>query len=376
VGIWRWLPGLGLGVVAERPHDRFALPLYWLDGLFATLLAGFAVYQWRMRHQARTPRGSAGRGPTHIGPYRVERLLGEGAMSRVYLARHRRLERQVALKLLKLHQRGDELGHRFHREARLASSLAHPNIVTVYDHGQTPDGGFYYTMEYIQGLTLARWVEEYGPMRPDRCIRLLRQITAAVAAMHARRLLHRDIKPENVMAYAAHGEHDLIKLLDFGLIRDFSGEVSRDLTRGVRVLGTPAFMAPERLSDPGLVDLRTDLYGIGCIGFWLLTGRRPFEATLEFDLAQQVLHVEATRAASLSPFRMPDSLDQLIADCLAKERSHRPESARVLLQRLDQAARDAPWNPAVAAEWWRRRPAGADPGTRVNAPRNGGTGTS
>lgn len=357
VGAWRWLPEAGLGVVAERPHAYFALALRWIDGIFAALLglvlagwAFFALGGWRTWRERRRRRESQ-----WYGPYRVERLLGEGAMSRVYLARHHRLNRVVALKVLKLHMQSDELSHRFDREARLASRLAHPNIVTLFDHGPAPGGGFYYAMEYVPGITLTQWVEAHGPLPPDRVIRLLRQITAAVAAMHGQHLLHRDIKPDNVMAYAAHGEADLIKLLDFGLIRDFGQDASRDLTRDVRVLGTPAFMAPERLFDPGLIDPRTDLYGIGCIGFYLLTGRRPFESDIYVDLAQRIRMVEAPRAGELAPHPVPEPLEALIADCLAKDIHARPPDAEALLWRLDEVALSTPWNAAEARAWWRNQ---------------------
>ena len=357
VGSWRWLPEAGLGVVAERPYSYFALALRWIDGVFATLLglvlAGwlfFALGGWRAWRERQRRREAQ-----WYGPYRVERLLGEGAMSRVFLARHQRLKRVVALKVLKLYMQTDELAHRFDREARLASRLDHPNIVTLYDHGPAPGGGFYYAMEYVPGITLTQWVETHGPLPPDRVVRLLRQITAAVAAMHGQHLLHRDIKPDNVMAYAAHGEADLVKLLDFGLIRDFGQDASRDLTRAARVLGTPAFMAPERLFDPALIDPRTDLYGIGCIGFYLLTGQKPFESDLYADLAQKIRLVEAPRAGELAPHPVPEPLDALVAACLAKDIHRRPADAEALLRRLDEIAQSIPWNRAMASAWWRMR---------------------
>jgi len=360
IGAWRWLPEAELGVVAERPYSYFALAFRWIDGVFATLLglvlAGwlfFTLGGWRAWRERQRRRESQ-----WYGPYRVERLLGEGAMSRVFLARHHRLRRVVALKVLKLHMQSDELSHRFDREARLASRLAHPNIVTLYDHGPAPGGGFYYAMEYVPGITLTQWVETHGPLPPGRVVRLLRQITAAVAAMHGQHLLHRDIKPDNVMAYAAHGEADLVKLLDFGLIRDFGQDASRDLTRDARVLGTPAFMAPERLFDPALIDPRTDLYGIGCIGFYLLTGQKPFESDLYVDLAQRIRMVEAPRAGELAPYQVPVPLDTLIADCLAKDIHRRPADAEAMLRRLDEISQSIPWNMAEASAWWRNRAEG------------------
>lgn len=354
VGLWRWYPELGLGLVVERPHARFIRPVAWLDAALGSLLLlavlAFAAHQQlnfrELLASFRRPDLDA------CGPYRILRLIGEGAMANVYLARHERLGRVVALKRLKVKSSTDETLERFDREARLASQLHHPNIITVLDHGPVPGGGFYYAMEYIRGYTLTQWVEEHGPVPPGRVIRLLTQICAAVGAMHDKHLLHRDIKPDNVIAYAAHGEFDLVKLLDFGLIRDLDHEASRDLTRGLRVLGTPAFMAPERLLDPKVIDPRTDLYGIGCIGFFLLTGRRPFEATLDADLAQQVLHVPAPRAAANSIFSVPAGLDELIDRALAKDMSLRPATAQAFAVELESLAKAAPWHREPARLWW------------------------
>lgn len=356
IGVWRWLPELGLGVIAERPYGRFASPLGWLDGLFAALYA-LLIPAWLIyarRSGASIDRLPPRTGQTTCGPYEILRVIGEGSMSTLYLARHRQLKRIVALKRLKPHAQSDELSARFEREMRLASQLVHPNLITILDHGRATGGGFYYTMEYIHGLTLSQWIEGHGPVAPHRALRLLRQICAGVAVMHERKLLHRDIKPDNVMAYAAHDDYDLIKLLDFGLIKDLDLTASRDLTRDVRVLGTPAFMAPERLLDPRLVDPRTDLYGIGCIAFYLLTGRKPFEARLDSDLAQQVLHVEAPLVSTESDFPIPEALDRLVADALAKDMTQRPASARAMIEILDGIAGQMPWRREEAKLWWQQ----------------------
>ena len=355
IGAWRWLPELALGVVAERPYGAIAYPLRWIDGVFAVALASLVlgalvsglpslrvlVSEFRRIEMRR------------CGPYRLERLLGEGAMANVYLARHRHLGRTVALKMLKGGKQSDELAARFDREARLGSRLSHPNIVTVFEHGTAPEGGFYYTMEYIHGLTLPQWVEQHGPLPPARAVRVLQQVCAAVGAMHAGGLLHRDIKPDNVMAYAANGDYDLVKLIDFGLVKNLHAGATRDLTRHLRVLGTPEYMAPERLTDPRSIDPRTDLYGIGAIGFFVLSGRKPFEATQDSDLAQQILHVEAPRVARLSPFPVPDRLDAMIAALLAKDMARRPQTAEALAAELDEIARVVPWRRERAGRWWR-----------------------
>lgn len=354
VGVWHWLGKQQLGVVAERAYDRFIQPVHWIDAIFFVLIVlGTLALAFLTQVDPRKLRDAFRRSDIDsCGPYKIKRLIGEGTMANVYLAEHRHLKRLVALKRLKIHSQRDETLERFDREVRLASQLSHPNIITVLDHGRAPDGSFYYAMEFINGLTLTQWVEQHGPLPPARVVRILRQVCAAVGAMHARQLLHRDIKPDNVIAYAAHGDCDLIKLLDFGLIRDLENAASRDLTRDARVLGTPAFMAPERLLDPRCVDPRTDLYGIGCIVFYLLTGRRPFEATLDVDLVQQVQHIPAPRVSGLSVFAIPAALDNLIASALAKRMDDRPASAEAFDDALREIESFVPWHLEQAHLWW------------------------
>lgn len=353
IGVWRWLPRQGVGIVAERPHARFAQPLRWIDGLFVAIaLLAAGAYPWLARNGLSLRRLFRPVGARTCGPYELDRLIGEGAMAKVYLARHRNLGRWVALKRLRRHAMTEELAARFDREARLASRLSHPNIVTVFDHGPTPDGGFYYAMEYIRGLTLTQWVDEYGPVPPARTVRILQQLCAAVGELHRHQLLHRDIKPDNIVAYAAHGDYDLVKLLDFGLIKDMGSDASRDLTRDLRVLGTPAFMAPERLLDPAAVDRRSDIYGIGCIGFYLLTGRKPFESARDADLAQQVMHVAAPDVAAHSIFPVPAALVRLIAAALAKDVALRPADTDRFAGELEAIAAAHPWRRERARLWW------------------------
>jgi len=363
VGVWHWLGAQEVGIVAERSYDRYIQPVRWIDALFFVLLVlGALALALLAQVDPRKLRDAFRRSDIDTcGPYTIKGLIGEGTMANVYLAEHRHLKRIVAIKRLKIQSQRDETIERFDREARLASQLSHPNIITVLDHGRAPDGSFYYAMEFIRGLTLTQWVEQHGPLPPARAVRILRQICAAVGAMHARQLLHRDIKPDNVIAYAAHGDCDLVKLLDFGLIRDLENTASRDLTREARVLGTPAFMAPERLRDPRCVDPRTDLYGIGCIAFYLLVGRRPFESTVDADLAQQVQHIPAPLVSSASVFPIPPALEQLIASALAKSMDERPASAADFDAALAAIEPAVPWHVEQARLWWQSvLPGGAD----------------
>ncbi|MBI4997099.1 MAG: serine/threonine protein kinase [Rhodocyclales bacterium] len=354
IGVWHWLPAAEVGIIAERDYDRYIQSVRWVDAIFFVLLVlGVLALALLAQIDPRKLREAFRRSDIDsCGPYTIKGLIGEGTIANVYLAEHRHLKRVVAIKRLKIQSQRDETIERFDREARLASQLSHPNIITVLDHGRAPDGSFFYAMEFIRGLTLTQWVEQHGPLPPARAVRVLRQICAAVGAMHARQLLHRDIKPDNVIAYAAHGDCDLIKLLDFGPIRDLENKASRDLTRAARVLGTPAFMAPERLRDPRCVDPRTDLYGIGCIAFYLLAGRRPFEATVDADLAQQVQHIPAPLVSTVSVFPIPPALEQLIASALAKSMDDRPASAAAFDAALAGIEASVPWHLEQARLWW------------------------
>lgn len=343
-GAWGWIEGRELAIAVEVGADEALAPVRYVDLAFgtaaSTMLIAWLIYTG----------GTGGGG--RVGPYRLGRRIGEGAMSNVYLAHHEMLGRTCAVKVLKLQAQSDELLKRFEREAKLAGQLAHPNIVEIYDYGLAPGGALYYAMEYVDGLTLAQMVENHGPVHPARAVRFLRQVCSAIAEMHAKAMLHRDIKPENVMAFARDGRYDLIKLLDFGLVKSVAGGETRDLTRFVQVLGTPAWMAPERLSDPRNVDSRSDLYSIGALGFFLLAGRRPFESSAEQDLVQQVLHLEAPAVSKCSPHAVPPALDGLIARCLAKDPGQRPESAAEILDELDAIAADCPWRGELARLWW------------------------
>ena len=232
-----------------------------------------------------------------LGAYTLERQLSEGGMATIYLARHALLKRRTAIKILKKSIGSDEFAHRFEREVQLVSQLRHPNTVQIYDFGRTSDGQPYYAMEYIEGVTLAQLVDHSGPVPPGRVIHILRQIAAALREAHSHGLVHRDVKPDNVML-CRRGEDDFVKLLDFGLVKDVLREETRDVTKQIRILGTPRYMSPERIVNPSDVDARADLYALGAVGYFLLTGRNTFEGEDSQDIANQVLHAPAPRVSA------------------------------------------------------------------------------
>ncbi len=297
IGAWKWLADMDMGLAIELSEDEAYAPLSYLNLAFAVVLAmlsAAAVAVLWSAYSVGLLRREAGE-PRLIGQYQLEREIGEGGMARVYLARHALLKRPTALKLLKPHLASDEIVARFEREVQLASQLVHPNTIEIYDYGRTRDGLFYYVMEYLEGESLDRLVAAHGPMPAGRAIHVLKQVCAALREAHGRGLVHRDIKPQNIMLCERAGEHDVVKILDFGLVKDVHGRQSRDITQFQRLVGTPLYMAPERMRNPGDADARSDIYSIGAVGFFLLTGRDLFESGGEHDLTYHVLHTPARR---------------------------------------------------------------------------------
>jgi serine/threonine-protein kinase len=352
IGAWRWLPAYDLGVAAERGADEAFAALRYLRIAFA-VIAGFIVISLtaaftsglsiaRLRRQF----GLLER----LGAYTLEREISEGGMATIYLARHSRLKRPTAVKVLKKTIGSDEFVHRFEREVRLASQLRHPNTVQIYDFGRTREGQPYYVMEYLNGVTLTELVADSGPVPPGRAIHILRQVAAALREAHHLGLVHRDVKPDNIML-CRRGEDDYVKLLDFGLVKDLENEQSRDVTKPLRILGTPRYMSPERLRDPADVDARSDLYALGAVGYYLLTGRHAFDSEDSRDIGQQVLHVPAPRVSESMP-AVPEALDALVAACLEKERTRRPASAQAFIDALDRIAGPLAWTQRDATAWW------------------------
>ena len=359
IGAWQWLPTYDFGVVAEISADEaFAtlryvtLSLAVIGGMLTlTLVAAFmsAFLLARLSRQfGRLQR---------LGAYTLEKRISEGGMATIWLARHALLKRPTAVKILKKHVATDEFVHRFEREVQLASQLRHPNTVEIYDFGRTRDGQPYYVMEYLDGVTLAELVEHSGRVPPGRAIHILRQVAAALREAHERGLVHRDVKPENVML-CRRGEDDVVKLLDFGLVKNLEQADTRDITKQLKIVGTPRYMAPERLVNPSDVDARSDIYALGAVGYYLLTGRPVFDGADSLAISNQVLHAPAPRVRDAG-IEVPDALDELLAACLQKDRARRPADAGAVVEALDRLASRLAWTQADAAAWWRefrRRP--------------------
>jgi serine/threonine-protein kinase len=295
-----------------------------------------------------------------IDQYTLKRKLGEGGMGEVWLAEHRLLKRPCVVKFI----RPELAAHpatavRFAREVQAVTGLTHPNTVRVYDYGRAADGSFYYVMEYLDGPTLEELVRQAGPLPPGRVVYLLRQLCGALAEAHAAGLVHRDLKPGNVIVATLGGQRDVAKLLDFGLVQDLSGDVDGQLTRAGTVLGTPAYMSPEQAAGESTVDARGDVYGLGAVAFFALTGRPPF---LGKTLGQLLAAHRSEPPPPSTDFRpdVPPDLSAVIARCLAKEPANRFPSAAAFEQALGECRCAADWSAERAAEWWQAKTGGRE----------------
>jgi hypothetical protein len=350
IGAWRWLPEERIAVAVEVDASEAYGALDYLQLAFGVLFAlvllataaatGTAL--WAARVGMRESR--------RIGPYEIEREIGEGGMSRVYRARHAQLQRLVAVKVLKPHLATEEAVARFRREAQRCGRLSHPNTVEVHDYGPTREGGWYYAMELLRGISIEDLVRRQGPLPVARAIHALRQACGSLEEAHGIGLVHRDVKPGNLMLCMRGGLHDVLKVLDFGLVKDLDGPATRDLTRHSRILGTPLYMSPEQLRDPAHVDARADLYWLGAVAWFAIAGRAPFEAQTDHDIVYRVYNEPAPDLAQAAD--VPAELAALVARCLAKERSLRPESVAEVRTSLDALAMRWPWTEAEARAWW------------------------
>lgn len=293
-----------------------------------------------------------------MGSYQLGELIGKGGMGEVWHARHRLLARPAAIKLIRGERLFDDASgvrlalQRFRREAEAAASLRSPHTIQLYDFGLTADGHFYLVMEFLEGVDLESLVQRFGPQPPRRVIHVLKQACYSLAEAHAAGLVHRDIKPANLHLCHLGLEFDFIKVLDFGLVKHETGSTSaQTLMSGPGITaGTPAYMPPELLTGDR-IDGRLDLYSLGCVGYFLLTGKLVFEADTALLMIGQHLRVEPVPPSTRSGREIPEELERIVLECLAKEPAGRPASAAELARRL--AALDLPpWSAEEAEAWW------------------------
>lgn len=296
-----------------------------------------------------------------IGAYRLGALLGEGGMGQVFKATHQLLARPAAVKLIKpdsikgvSSESARVAMERFRREASAAAALSSPHTIALYDFGPTGDGSFFYAMELLEGMSLEGIVQKFGPLPPDRTVYFLRQACLSLAEAHRRNLIHRDIKPSNLYACRLGLEVDFVKVLDFGLVkeRDAGAPADQKLTAADALTGTPAFMAPElALGDPD-VDHRVDIYALGCVAYWLLTGELPFYATNTVQMLFKQAHEAPPRPSAKARVPIPAEVDAMVLACMAKAPNDRPKDALALVAMLDAIPFAEPWTQERASEWW------------------------
>ena len=374
VGAWTWLDDFNLGLVTEMDRAEAFRPLHILRmgfwSIFGLLVAG-AVLVYVLMRLANRLQAAARRAALkarQLGQYALDDKIGEGAFGAVYRAHHALMRRPVAVKLLQTGKLTQSSAARFEREVQLTSQLTHPNTITLYDYGRTPEGIFYYAMEYLDGLTIDRLVKQYGAQPEGRVIAILRQVCGSLAEAHAIGLVHRDIKPANVFLTQRGGVPDFVKVLDFGLVkvRDTQGGV--ELTMSDATLGTPLYMSPEAVEHANDVDARSDLYSLGAVGYFLVTGEPLFDClTLGEVLMHQVKDLPMRPSERLGKPVSPD-LEELLMRCLAKNPASRPANARELDDALARCRNAADWTREQADEWWRKFAAVQSEKTMVTTP--------
>jgi eukaryotic-like serine/threonine-protein kinase len=291
-----------------------------------------------------------------LGQYLLRRQLGAGGMGEVYYAEHRLLRRPAAIKLIRADRAGDAKNLlRFEREVQITATLTHPNTVQVFDYGHAEDGTFYYVMEYLPGLTLDQLVKEHGPLPAARAVHFLRQICAALREAHAVGLIHRDIKPGNVMICARGGIPDIAKLLDFGLVLPLgSATADEKLTQEGAIAGTPAYMSPEQAGGQDLLDARSDIYSVGALAYFLITGQPPFAGRSWVKMLAAHLYETPEPLTERCP-DVPADLEAVALRCLAKNPADRFQDAASLESALVECQRCGTWTTQEAEAWWQGR---------------------
>ncbi len=348
------LPGLvpEVGAYWEGLGARTALFEHLWRVVGTTLIAGVSAVISRNLDRLERSAYQARR----LGNYLIERELGRGGMGEVYVARHALICRPTAVKVL-IPSEGD-VGQdqlaRFEREVQLSASLTHPNTITIFDFGRTEDHTFYYAMEYLEGLDLERMIERFGAMAPERVVYLLRQVCGSLGEAHDRGIVHRDIKPSNIFVTHRGGLYDFVKVLDFGLARQIERAEETGLTRTGMVFGTPRYIAPESVYGQQKTDARSDLYNVGGVAYWMLTGRPLFAGATSIDLIIDHVKTVPEPPSRVTDRPLPEALDAIVMKLLEKNPDERFQTAAELLAALREVRLERAWDQARAREWWER----------------------
>ncbi len=347
---------LGLGVQVILGNVPTPPPLQWVlpfavSFFMAAAASALARFVYDLRVEVVQAR--------QLGSYHLVELLGRGGMGEVWRARHRLLAREAAIKLI----RTDALQaaspahlvaaqRRFEREAQVTSGLRSPHTVTLYDYGVAEDGRFYYVMELLEGMNLEMLVQRFGPVPASRAVCILLQICDSLGEAHRHGLIHRDIKPANVLLCRLGIHHDFVKVLDFGLVRRAAGDGSHVSVSHVAA-GTPAFLAPEAAEAKLDLDARVDIYSLGCLAYWLLTGRIVFEEASSMATILAHVRQQPVPPSQRTENEIPAALENLIMQCLEKDPVRRPQSVEIIAEHLGACAVGETWDARRAEHWWR-----------------------
>ncbi|MEW5738768.1 MAG: protein kinase [Myxococcota bacterium] len=358
VGVWRWLEDQGVGVAVELGVAEAYAAQRVVSPLLTTVLTvlgllGFTgaalLVLWREESRRAKALGEKAR---VLGQYELAAKLGEGGMGVVYEAKHALLHRRAAIKLMQPGRFTPTQLARFEREVQVTAALSHPNTIAIYDYGRADDGTFYYVMELLDGCDLHDVVRKTGVLSSPRVAFIMKQVCGSLAEAHAQGLVHRDIKPSNIFLSQRAGLYDFPKLLDFGLVKagSHAPSGSANLTAVNALLGTPAFMAPELFDSAENASPRSDLYAVGCVIYWALTGRPLFEAFITSELAEAHRKQTVRSPSEVSGQPVDPALEALVIKCLAKRPEERPQSVEEVVAALERV--QGRWTQADAKQWW------------------------
>ncbi|MAT16101.1 MAG: serine/threonine protein kinase [Planctomyces sp.] len=358
VGAWVWLEEYDYGLATERDRAEAYSSVILLRWIFRALIALIFVTMVILMiaaHFVRKLQRSMQQVVTEfqeMGQYQVLEKIGQGGMGAVYKAHHSLMRRPTAIKVLDPAKAGATSIARFEREVQLTCRLNHPNTIGIYDYGRTPKGIFYYAMEFIEGITLEDLVKRYGALPEGRVIYVLSQVCGSLSEAHSIGLIHRDIKPANIMLTNRGGQPDMVKVLDFGLAKSLISEGDANLTAEQSILGTPLYMAPEEIESKETADQRVDVYSLGAVVYFLLTGRPPFTGKTISEIIMHQLHTLPDPPSTVSLNRISKEMDQVVMACLDKSPDKRPKSVKELVIALRKSPAVDDWGYNQAKKWW------------------------
>ena len=360
VGAWSWLEDYDIGVTTEIDHAEAYRPLTILQwtfwGLFGLLVASsiaifiFTLVVARLQREAQLAAMNA----RQVGQYELLDKLGQGAMGVVYKGQHAMLRRPTAIKMLDVDKINDDSIARFEREVQITCQLNHPNTIAIYDYGRTPEGVFYYAMEFLDGIDLEALCQKGGPQPEARVIHLLLQICGSLYEAHSLGLVHRDIKPANIMLSRRGGLPDVVKVLDFGLVKALDSQKQASMTAANSLTGTPLYLSPEAVNSPALVDARSDIYAVGAVGYFLLTGTTPFTSESLVELLRKHVTEPPLPPSDRVGRVISPELEAAVLACLEKSPANRPQTARDLANMLRKCPEFGRWTVEDGDAWWGR----------------------